>query len=387
MKIFIAILTSSLMLFGCGQKDDSKKDAAKGPNTFEFALDNAALKDSHFCPDKNKEPLDNEGGYQFEKGLIERKLEEGLLGFMHGVRAQNKQYVFTYRSQDPDDPMAFFKAEEFSLVASKESVTDVLQRLNRHDKVSVKGRLLVGPGPLRHIFVEEIKILAKYQHAHKYDVVFDASAFKGRDQVDLLAKVHAIILDGGGLVVEYKDMILPVIVSKRHLALAKTIYRNDKIYLPLRISRHEGRPLHFYTDPSRDIRIVDYIKNCHKEDVTLEGRLVRFKKSPQINRDIYAVKVVDKNGIERNFTFFPKVDFTKDNANDVFMEIFQKIAQKSQDAWQASSEQPRLLRNHMVKQGVKVTVTGSMNIVSKTQANPQIYIKDPMDLAFSLGDE
>jgi hypothetical protein len=104
---------------------------------------------------------------------------------------------------------------------------------------------------------------------------------------------------------------------------------------------------------------------------------VKFKKSPAINTDVYAVRVVDPNGIGRNYTFFPDSEHGPE-----FMELFNDLKDKAKKAWDGSDEKPKVVRNYWSKDKIKVTVKGRLNIVSLEQANPQVYVKSVEDLRF-----
>lgn len=384
MRTTVSLSFLCLGLLSCG--GSSGKGEAPPPAGKFLEFDAARLQNSVTCP--TEAPQDQQDGgdaYSFSETLIQEKLsQDGLRGFVHGVVPGNKQFVMTYRSEDTDDPMAFFKAQEFSLVSRDPSLTRKLESLNRHDEIIVKGQLLSAPRPMRHILLDSFELVQAYPEAHEISYEVDETSFAGLDRVTVLAKVHAVMGDGLGLVLEYKDMILPVFVLNPYQKLAAQIYRNDKILITLTIKRDPGRPLHFYTDTGTDatFQIVDAIKNCHQQSTTLEGTLVLFKKSPQINRDVYAVKVVDSNGIQRNFTFFPNIDFSQEGANEAFSQLFESISRKSVEAWNQVDIPPLKDRNHLHQPAVTVRVTGILNIVSKTQANPQVYINDIQDLKF-----
>ena len=155
---------------------------------------------------------------------------------------------------------------------------------------------------------------------------------------EIFGKVHAVVNSetrGAGLVLEHEKAMLPIIV-KPGTASAKVgkLYRNDVVAAQVKIAKHEGRPPHLELsdDSPESIRVIDSISHCHGKEQTLVGQLVQFKKSPAITRDIYAVRVVDPNGIGRNFTFFP----SPHNDGD-FMEVFEELSDKAEAAWQAST--------------------------------------------------
>lgn len=366
---------------------DDRSDVDR--NRASFGLNETDLEKSRFCPASPiKSSADMKSGFRFDQQLIISKLTgEGLIGWMHAASPASGHFVFTYRSEKSEDEFAFFKAEEFSLVSLEEDIKVKLESLHRHDRVKLHGRMIPNGSPMRHLAISDIEVLEVYPLHHDYQPSVDSSIFKDLAEVRVLTKVHALIDGGKGMVLEYKDIVLPVVVDKSHLSISRGLYRGDKILVDLSILRREGRPLHFYTNPSRrGIRIVDAIRNCHGQKTTLYGNLVKFSRSPQINQDIFAVRVTDANGIIRNFTFFPDVDFAAsgDDANRRFNELFAGISQKSKGAWEASTMNPKTERNHELQLNVRVEVNGTLNIVSKAQANPQIYISDLNDLVLKM---
>lgn len=377
------------VLTGCGHSSSDSQESPKHKES--LSLDRMTVDASKTCGvplaghQADQEPL-----FRFEEALITKQLStEGLRGYMHGVVLFEDQFVFTYRSEDPNDPMAFFQAEEFSLIPATATIKAQLQALHRHDKIILKGTLLPNGSPFRHILVENLDLLEPYPHQNSYDYEVEPEVFQNQDQVNLLTKVHAIVHDGKGLILEWRDLILPVKVHPQHVPEVATLYRNDKLVASLRIERVPGRPLHFSTDPEQApaLEIIDPIQNCHGKATTLEGVLVMYKKSPQINRDIFAVRIQDANGIVRNFTFFPHVDFSAPDANKVFMDLFEAFQTKANKAWTSQIADAEEGRNHLLNRKIKVSVQGTMNIISKSQANPQIYIKNPDDLQLSIPEQ
>ena len=73
--------------------------------------------------------------------------------------------------------------------------------------------------------------------------------------------------------------------------------------------------------------------------------------------------------------FRPRTD-----PNERFAELFKRISDKVDSAWKKQLETVTQSRNHSYNNQIVVKVTGIMNIVSKTQANPQIYIRTLGDI-------
>ncbi len=128
------------------------------------------------------------------------------------------------------------------------------------------------------------------------------------------------------------------------------------------------------------------MQDCHGSSTELTGLLTRFEKSPQINRNIYAIKIVDENGVERNFTLFPNIDFNDPttNPNDRFRKLFMEISSKVEKAWNSKIDSISQSRNHSFNANIIIRAKGIMNVVSKTQANPQIYISDADDIEIEI---
>jgi hypothetical protein len=131
------------------------------------------------------------------------------------------------------------------------------------------------------------------------------------------------------------------------------------------------------TDAAKEqaIEIVDPIINCHGTERTVEGFLVKFEKSPAISTDVYAVRVVDANGIARNYTFFPGT-----NDQNKFMDIFMGVSAKAKAAWDADPTEPQVIRNHRGKETIRVKAKGMINVVSTEQANAQVYLQSADDV-------
>ena len=207
----------------------------------------------------------------------------------------------------------------------------------------------------------------------------------GQETAEILVKVHANVADGKALVVGYKDAVLPVIINPAHIKAASKLYRGDKIQIKVAIindPKHPERPAHLATDTKAQtaITVLDSMVNCHRKKVVLKGTLVKFFKSPQISFDVFAIKQVDKNGIERNFTLFQ--DMKDENVD--FMEVFTKVGERAEKSWSDHEDTAVVGRNNLYNSKLEVSAAGWINVVSKNQANPQIMLKSKEDITFTF---
>lgn len=219
---------------------------------------------------------------------------------------------------------------------------------------------------------------------------FDNSALEGKynrnhatpnelmNSTEAVVAVHAINADGTSLMVEYRDFVVQVVINNG--ALAKDLYRNDKIKIHFRPSQIEGRPLHLILNEKveKPIEMVDRLVDLHGKHATAEGCLVLFPQSPQINRDIYALLEVDAQGVMRTWTL----------TNFSSREVIDGISKNLGDFWTENKGTAVNFRNKMLNTGIRVKATGTLNIVSPNQANPQILLSKIEDLQLSrVGDK
>jgi hypothetical protein len=352
---------------------------------FSLSIPAEQQKLSKYCSEERPEiPANPTPPHRFDRAFINEKLQgDGLTGWMHGSVPSYRQFVFTYRKEDPNDFMAFFKAEQFSLVATSQEIAQTLLTLKRHDKIRLFGGFLENQSPIGHIVVSRIEVLERYSQATDNSYAFDLTRLQGRTAFEVFGLVHATIDSeyGRALVVEHKDLLLPLAVPAVHNDAAAPLYRGDIVNISAKIAeRTHGAP-HFEVnaDVKNAIQIIDPMLHCHGLETTVTGHLAKFNKSPAISVDVYAVRVVDANGISRNYTLFPD---TEDQ--DLFTEIFMGLSEKSKIAWDAASEEAQVVRNFWEKSSVKVSVKGKINVVSTEQANAQVYIKDVNDLEITV---
>ena len=341
--------------------------------------------DSKFCGDTRPEkPLDPTPAFKFDRGLIQSQLaNDGLVGWIHGAVSQYKTYTFTYRLQDENDPMAFFKAEQFSLVPSSAEVAAELRLLKRHDKVRLFGTILANGSPIPHLMISKIEIIERYPLATNNYYETDISKLIDKEKIEILAQIHATASSpelGTGLVLEWQDVLLPVAIPRELNDLATPLYRGDIIKISLKLVNSGHKTQHFILDSSVNspLKVVDSILNCHNQMREVTGYLAKFDRSPAITTDVYAIRVVDKNGIGRNFTLFPA-----SQESDKFIEVFRSISAKAKAAWTNDLLDSVVVRNFRKKESVIVKAQGKINVVSSEQANAQIYIENSEDVQFS----
>lgn len=390
-KILLSIVLFITVL-GCSQF--RKEKATPTPNSPKTDELNLSVEESNYSKSKycgDVRPAlgeDPTPPYTFDAKFIGDKLasSDGLVGWIHGAVPRYNQYLFTYRKEDPEDFMAFFKAEQFSLVGATPEIWKTFETLNRHDKVRLKGTVLDNRSPLKHLIISQIEVIKAYDKPTENTYSFDAAKLKGVTEFRVFGQVHAVVSSeayGYAIVLEKDNFIMPIAVKSKHALVAKSLFKGDIVNVSVSVvAGKDGRPPHFQTDDSipEAIVVVDPLINCHGTQRAVEGHLVKFDKSPAINRDVYAVRVVDGNGIGRNMTFFP--DVAADD--DAFGEIFMAISAKAKKAWADAAETPGVLRNYNEKKTIHVVANGKLNIVSTEQANAQVYLKSADDIEFKV---
>jgi hypothetical protein len=294
---------------------------------------------------------------------VEKELTStGVEGWIHGSVETQGIYVFTYRT-----PGNFFDYVEMSLVSDSPAIMKQLGTFDRHDKVRVKGAFIAdNPSPQKHIMISSVELLTKYTQPYPVEPY----QHQAKIPDDLLGKnsatflVHAIGGDGQILVVEYKDVILPIFVKNG--ALAKNLFRGDLVQLQYKIQKYPNEPVHLNLDPtaSQPVQVLESIHAQHGKVVTLEGDLILFPKSPEINFNVFALKQDLPAGLSRQFTL---VNF---DSPDVFAAIREKL----QAEWDKFPGAYVNGRNKLVSFRIRVRATGTINEIDPSQANPQILL-------------
>ncbi len=379
-RIPLLLASMALILASCSKKDSTKHEPNKPKE--EFSLEN-----SKFCALKEgaaSRPYDPTPPFRFPGELISEKLREGgLKGWIHGAANSYNTYTFTYRSEDPKDDMAFFKSEQFSLIAGTPEVKETLKTLSRHDKVSLHGVILENRSPLVHLKVDRLEILEKYPTPLKNEYKFDPAPFMERGTFEILGQVHANVSSeelGRALIVDWKDLLIPIAVPPSLSSDTKDLIRGDIIKISVKAINSPRSTKHFLLDDSskQPLKVVDSMRQCHGQERVVEGYLAKFDQSPAIRTDIYAIRVEDLNGIARNFTLFPS-----SSDQDEFVRVFRAVSAKAKAAWTESAFPALVIRNFSAKKGVWVKAHGRINVVSSEQANAQIYLNTAEDVTYT----
>lgn len=311
---------------------------------------------------------DNNCTYNIEayQGLELSKLSQelentGLIGRIHGAAKDSQMYVMSVR-----EPNNFFSHQEFSLLASDSETLDILNNTHRHDRVCVRGNIIVNPSPQKHIAVNSVDIVeswtqpegfAPYQREADFPIELE-------NKTSFVGKVHAIGAEGKILVVEYKDGVIPIYVTATEQT--KNLYRGDIVELFYQIQNYPSQPTHLQLDSTKEnpIEVIDAISSWHNKPNTLTGKLVKFPRSPQLKFDVYAMEV-ETQGVKRYFTLI--------NFQD--MAEFENIRQKLAQIWDKNAATAVSGRNMLINPDVTIQAQGLTNIISPEQANPQILLE------------
>jgi hypothetical protein len=284
----------------------------------------------------------------------------GLLGSIHGSIPSSQIFVMSVRENDN-----FFAHREFSLVADDTKSLMTLKQVKRHDRICVRGHFIPNPSPQKHIAVESITVLDSKTQSDTYPPYNRRSHLPDEllDRTNFIGKVHAIGEAGNILVVDYRDMVIPVFV--RATQATRSLFRGDIIQIAYKIQNYPQQPTHLQLDSNvqNPIEVIDAIALLNGQTKTLSGSLVKFPQSPQLQFDVYGIEV-DTQGIKRYFTL---VNF--ENLNE-----FQNIRNKLARIWDSNLATVKSGRNLLINPAVKITANGVINVVSPEQANPQILL-------------
>ena len=284
----------------------------------------------------------------------------GLIGSVHGAANPSGMYVLSVR-----EPNNFFAHREFSLVASDPDTRSTLEQINRHDRLCVQGSIIPNSSPQKHIAVNSVSVLEPWQQPQGYEPYARSSDIPQQlqQQTSFVGKVHAIGEEGKILVVEYQDGVIPLYVQDTQYS--KGLYRGDIVKLHYQIQQRPQQPTHLQLDStvSQPIEVLDAIASWHNQPKTLTGNLVKFPRSPQLKFDVYAMEV-ETQGIKRYFTLINFEDIT----------AFENIRTKMANLWDANTNTAIAGRNMLINPEVQIEATGTINLVSTEQANPQILL-------------
>jgi hypothetical protein len=189
---------------------------------------------------------------------------------------------------------------------------------------------------------------------------------RGKDNELFL--VHAVHAGGKILVVEHKDVVLPVYVQRPELT-AK-LARNDVVRLWIEIRSEPDKPVHLQLrDVEQPVEVVESVMQMHGKPALVEGPLVLFPQSPQVRFNVFAVLQKLPGGLQRQFTL----------ANFENQETFDQIREKLQKAWDSAPEAVSG-RNKLISKKIRVRARGKFNEVDANQANVQILVEGAGDV-------
>lgn len=290
----------------------------------------------------------------------------GLIGRIHGAVASSQMFVMTVR--EPDN---FFSYREFSLLPKNKQAIETLNKVNRHDRVCIQGRIISNPSPQKHIAVKSVEVLESWnelsgfpEHQKKASIPTELL-----ERTDFIGKVHAIGKEGKILVMEYKNGVIPIFVKAPEYT--KDLYRGDIVRLSYKLKKIPKSPTHLKLNSQveQPVEVIDAIADWHNKENTLTGHLVKFPQSPQIQFDVYAIEV-DTMGIKRYFTLVNFEDIAE----------FQKIRTKLAQIWDDNQETAIVGRNMLINPAITMEAHGETNVVSPRQANPQILLDTAADI-------
>ncbi len=322
----------------------------------------SAQADATRCPEASR---NNTISYELLETCL---LNEGVELEVHGVVPMSSMFVVTYRN-----PTNFFQSVHLSLLGSTPELRTFIKTLKRHDVILVKGGYQNIPSPQKHIRAAEISLISRSSEApHSEEYTYEALPAQILGMKSLIGKVHAVYGDGRILVVEYKDLVVPVYVEAQWMAEANALSRGDKIEIHYVIQDGPSRPVHVNFDPAHAdaLKVLHAVTLDHGKPKTMTGKMVMFPKSPMVMFPVFAIDVDMGDGV-----FIPHtvLSFTD-------VELFKQARAKFQEAWDRHPETVRNYRNKFINDALTVTVTGTYNMIDPLQANPQLVITSLDDI-------
>jgi hypothetical protein len=175
------------------------------------------------------------------------------------------------------------------------------------------------------------------------------------------------------IVCEYKDAVVPVVGIP---GKANNLYRGDKVKIRFKIQSHPRRPSHLVLDETAEkpVEVMERLVDLHGRETCVEGTLVKFPKSPEVSFDVFALQRTDSD--------FVTLDYTLVNFENV--ELFKAIREKAAAAWDQHPETVTNGRNKLHNPRLNVKACGTLNVVSPSQANPQVVINKIEDLTLEF---
>jgi hypothetical protein len=303
---------------------------------------------------------------------------DGVTGRIHGADSKSGLLVFNYFKMTE----SILSSVNLSVIAGNDEAQKVLDTVKRHDKVLIKGRIKNLNNPQPHIIAESVEIKQPYKPEGTVpEKAFEKQTqlpeeLKGKTEATFL--VHANVEKGKALVLEYKDQL--VMLISKDASLTENLWRGDKVKLQFTLRQFPGQPTHLMlnTKPEEGKKPVEMLDQLGGVDrgnpekpaptITQEGALVKFPKSPAINRDIWAIEQKDPDGgASRYFTL---VNFEIEGE-------FDRIDKACRSLWDAANKPTDILdgRNKQIHKTVRIQVSGKLNVEDPNQANAQIFLK------------
>jgi hypothetical protein len=288
----------------------------------------------------------------------------GLAGTIHGFPTEDHRVTAVMSVRADND---FFNARQINLISQNDSVTELLGTLKRNDGVCVRGSVAAFGNDQIHVNVTEIAVLDLQNDPYP-----DLPPYEYRGPTaeslppsgKLVGRIHAAA--PGMLLVEVVDRVMPLVV-RNPASIPDGLYRFDTVEFAYEKANSTGSPVHLVLNESMNppIKVTDSIRARNGQKTRVVGYLALFPRSPLISRDTYAINV-DQNGIQTSYTL---VNF--DNP-----EIFEKLQRALEQAWKSDTSKISRGRNYFLNGRVSVAIEGKLNMVSPSQANPQIIVDD-----------
>lgn len=306
--------------------------------------------------------IKNENKNSFEE-LLKTK---GVTGLVHGSVPGSNLFVFIY-----GDPIR--GGEHYSLIPANDDIKTKLQKISRHQSVTIKGTLEEKGTLQKHILLQDIKlgeawspkITFKYTNQPYSPPEQLKKELEGKKDINCI--VHAVLHGGKVLIVNHKGDVLPVYVTNPKWT--KDLRSSDKINLRYKIRKHSEGPLHLslcIEDNIPPIKVLDAILPLSesKEKFELTGSLVWFPISPILTRETWGIKVKDQNGLERTYSLFNLRD-----EDDVDIKKIDDILRKE---WNKKTEGFIRSSSFFHHPQIKIEVTGKVNHFAVNQRNPLV---------------
>src|SRR5690606_19036862 len=122
-------------------------------------------------------------------------------------------------------------------------------------------------------------------------------------KTEIITKVHAIHENGRMLVLDYKGVILPMLIPSTWHSAASGLDRGDLIRVRYTIKDKPEWPVHLRLSADESALVVlEHMSDLHHQIVDYEGVLVMFPASPQVKFNVFALQKDLGDGQVRDFT-------------------------------------------------------------------------------------